>query len=149
MPIKNLTKLLGTGLCSVSALFPSDLHSNPSGAGISICNFPGNTMWSLAALECDGPSLTSTPPYYSNNGNTLGVYVSYAGINDFSVLSATEEGFPGNTDFLLGFVGKTNNMPNYLNFNFYPSFDNTYPSNYLTTAEIMCWKFYKRNRFRL
>ena len=116
--------MLGAGLCSAVALFPSDLHSNPSGIGISVSNLPGNTMWSLAALVCDGPSLTSTPPYYSNNGNTLGVYVSYAGINDFSVLNASEDAFQGNINvpFLLGFVGMTNNMPNYLNFNFYPSF---------------------------
>ena len=98
MTFNNLTKLLGAGLFSTVALFSSNLYPNPSGAEVSISNFPGKTVWSFASLACDETSLIDNPPTYFKNGNTLGIYIYYGGYTNLFVFGVPESAFQSNVN---------------------------------------------------
>jgi hypothetical protein len=129
---KSLAKVLGIGLCSAVALLPS--KSCADGAEIMIQNNPG-TQGKIGYCEADliqgsGSSLPFNPGI-NLTYPSLEVYV-LSGTN-YSVLTTN---FQGNFTLPLGINGPASNIDNYLNFSFSPSDDGSYPSNYLTTAEI-------------
>jgi hypothetical protein len=123
---KSLAKVLGIGLCSAVALLP---YKSCAYAQIDISNL-GSLVGAQTTLIQGQSGSFDTNSLPSPGQNSLEIYV-LLGTNECGMLTTN---FQGSFTLPLGVNGTASNAYNHLCFDFYS--DGSYPSNYLTTAEI-------------